>query len=425
MPGGTGMSWTKKELGIVFLLSVSLPLIAAIGLELGSAVLRPSPDQRDALLGWKLKKNYHREFTQRTLGGKTYLVSFRTNKNGLRYFGTNEKAPIKILVLGDSYTADPYASDDRMWYAKMTERIAAHTHRPLRDFYVLAGGTGGWGTYQELLLSERLSRIVKPNLFILQFCSNDFQNNSYEWETKTIVRGQYMRRPYASMDAQPPKYVPGIIAAIYRSFVGESRLFNRIDGVIGGIQFKLYGGYATPLPAALEEKYERDSIPITEMLLTKLRATYHDIPALMVNCDGNEIGPNKVWKTIAGNAGFIPLSGPSDYFRSLSPSERKDLLHADGSHLSDKGNQLYGTIAGDEIASLRFPLLNNPSPESWEQLASAAVAPCKAKWQAFRRPGAHPGRQDGCRLSYASFHRRPPKASNNSHPEKSALWRAE
>jgi lysophospholipase L1-like esterase len=353
------MNWTKKELAIVFLLSLFLPLIALIGLELASAVLRPAPDQRDRLLGWKLKENYHREFTQKTLGGKTYLVSFRTNKIGLRYFGENDKAPIKILVLGDSYTMDPYASDDRMWYAKMTQRIAERTHRPLRDFYVLAGGTGGWGTYQELLLSERLSHTIKPNLFVLQFCSNDFQNNSYEWETKTIVRGQYMRRPYASLDAQGPKYVPGIIAAIYRSFIGESRLFNRIDGVIGGMQFRSYGGYARPLPDALEKKYERDSIPLTKMLLTKLRENYRDIPALMVNCDANEIGPNKVWKTIAQDAGFIPLSGPSDFIRSLKPNEQKDYLLADGSHLSDEGNQLYGAIAGDEIASLRLTLLNN------------------------------------------------------------------
>ena len=184
-------------------------------------------------------------------------MSFRTNKIGLRYFGTNDKGSHKNP---GAWTPTPHGSlrIRRSDVVRKNDRAdRGRTHRPLRDFYVLAGGTGGWGTYQELLLSERLARTIKPNLFVLQFCSNDFQNNSYEWETKTIVRGQYMRRPYASLDAHGPKYVPGIIAAIYRSFIGKSRLFNRIDGVIGGIQFKLYGGYATPLPDALEEKYER------------------------------------------------------------------------------------------------------------------------------------------------------------------------
>ena len=84
--------------------------------------------------------DFHRQFVQTTLGGRKYLVSYATNGSGLRIFGTNDRAPVRILVLGDSFTAEQYASNDRMWYAKMTERLAERTHRPLRDFYVLAGG---------------------------------------------------------------------------------------------------------------------------------------------------------------------------------------------------------------------------------------------------------------------------------------------
>ncbi|HEY0281444.1 MAG TPA: hypothetical protein VGC27_02340, partial [Rhizomicrobium sp.] len=155
-----------------------------------------------------------------------------------------------------------------------------------------------------------------------------------------------------------PKYAPGVMAAIYRSFVGQSRLFNRIDGLIGGIQFKMYGGYDRPLSAEATKTYERDSIALTRMLLTKLREKYRDAPAVMVNCDGNESGPNKQWKALARDAGFIPLSGPSDFLLSVKPGDRRDIFHADGAHLSEEGNRLYGTIAGDEIVSLRLAALN-------------------------------------------------------------------
>jgi len=346
------MTWTKKELGIATLISLVLFLAALIVLETSFALLRPGPVQRDALLGWRLKENFQRDFPQRTLGGKDYSASFATNALGLREFGTNSRAPVTILVLGDSFTADPYASNDRMWYARMAQTLADRTHRPATDFHVLAGGAGGWGTYQNLLLSQTLAQRIRPNLFVLQFCSNDFQNNTYEWETQGVVRSQYMRRPFATSSGDGPKYVPGIAGAIYRSFIGESRLFNRIDGVIGGIQFQRYGGYSRPLPGGVAQKYERESVNLTRALLTRLRAEYRFIPAVMVNCEGKETGLNSHWKAVARDAGFIPLSRPSDFLRSLKPQQRKMVFNVDGSHLSDEGNQLYGAVAGDEIARL-------------------------------------------------------------------------
>lgn len=346
------MTWTKKELGIASLISLILFLVALIVLETGLAILRPGPVKRDALLGWRLKENFQREFSQRTLGGKEYAASFATNALGLRTFGTNERAPMTILVLGDSFTADPYASNDRMWYARMAQSLAERTRRPADDFYVLAGGAGGWGTYQNLLLSQTLARRIRPSLFVLQFCSNDFQNNAYEWETQGVVRSQYMRRPFANSSGDGPKYVPGIAGSIYRSFIGQSRLFNRIDSVIGGIQFQRYGGYIRPLPASMAQKFERESVNLTRTLLTRLRAEYRGVPAVMVNCEGKETGLNSHWKAIARDAGFIPLSRPSDVLRALKPEQRKTVFNADGSHLSDEGNQLYGAIVGDEIARL-------------------------------------------------------------------------
>jgi lysophospholipase L1-like esterase len=288
------------------------------------------------------------------LGGQRYVADFATNREGFRVFGSNAKAPFRILVLGDSFTADPYGSDDKMWYGKMAERLAAHMHRPQRDFYVLAGGGGGWGTYQELLLSQRIAHTVKPNLFVLQFCSNDFQNNSYEWESKSVTRGQWMRRPFWNPLTGKTRYAPGILPILYRSVLGETRLFSRTDSVMAGIQFKRYGGYFEPLPPDVTAKYERDSIALTRLLLTKLRQEYNGIPAVMVNCDGDESGPNKRWANLARDAGFIPLAGPSDFLRSLKDPERKTVLNSDGSHLSNVGNQRYGAIAGDELASLRL-----------------------------------------------------------------------
>lgn len=348
------MTFTKDEVRSVLLRTGILFLVALTGLEIGMDVFRPGPDKRDSVLGWRLKEGFQREFGQRTLGGQRYVADFATNRDGFRAFGANDKAPFRVLVLGDSFTADPYGSNDKMWYGRMAERLAAHMRRPLRDFYVLAGGGGGWGTYQELLLSQRIARTVKPNLFVLQFCSNDFQNNSYEWERTSVTRGQWMRRPFWDQATRRTIYASGILPAIFRSFLGETRIFSRIDSVIAGMQFKKYGGYFKPLSPDVTAKYERDSIALTRLLLTRLRQEYRGVPAVMVNCDGDESGPNKQWKVLARDAGFVPLAGPSDYLRLLKDPERKVALNSDGSHLSNEGNQRYGAIAGDEVASLRL-----------------------------------------------------------------------
>ena len=350
-----GMGWTRKEVGIVFCLSLILLLAVWLAAEVSLAILRPAPIQRDDLLGWRLKPNFHRVFMQKTLGGKDYPVAFSTNDQGLRVFGS-AAAPVKILVLGDSFTADPYAANDRMWYVAMAQRLAVRLGRPASDFYVMGGGAGGWGTYQTLLLSQQQAARIKPNIFVLQFCSNDFQNHSYEWERKGVVRGQFLRRPFIDAKSGQPKYAPGLMAEIYRSVAGESRLFNRIDGVIGNMQFQRYGGYTQPLSPQAAAMYERDSIALTQSLLTRLRRIYRNIPAVMVNCDGAETGANKSWKVLARSAGFVPLDAASDFLHALAPERRAAVFHADGSHLSDEGNQLYGALVGDGIASLRLAL---------------------------------------------------------------------
>jgi hypothetical protein len=343
----------SRETRVAILLSLFLIALTLICFEAGMAILRPVPYQRDSLLGWRLKANFEREFSQTTLGGKEYTVHFSTNGDGLRTFGTDRHAPIRILILGDSFTADPYASNDRMWYVAMTRQLAAQMKRPVRDFYVFAGGAGGYGTYQNLLLSKQLPTI-NPSLFILQFCSNDFSNNLYDWETNSIVRNQYMRRPFASTDLAKPRYVPGLLAMMYRSALGESHIFAKIDAVISGIQFKEYGGYERPLSPETKRRYEQASIPLTETLLARLRRAYSTIPAVMLNCNGNETGPNKQWKSIAKQAGFIPLEKPSDFLRTRTPDQRKNVFNADGGHLSEPGNAQFGAIAGDEIAALHL-----------------------------------------------------------------------
>ena len=254
--------------------------------------------------------------------------------------------------MGDSFSVDPYASNNRMWYAKMAERLSQRLRKPLTDFYVMAGGGGGWGTYQQFLLSEQLKSKIRPDLFVLQFCSNDFENNYYEWERNSIVRAQFLQRPFINTEGTGPKYAPGLIAGFYRSYLGQSRVLNRLDTEITRIQFQYFGGYMRPLQPNILEAYQKESISLTTRLLSKLRRQYKDIPAVMVNCDGSTSGINSVWKNMARTAGFVPISAPSDALYAIKlQNTRLEAFISDGSHFSEMGNQIFGRLLADELVA--------------------------------------------------------------------------
>jgi hypothetical protein len=137
-----------------FLFGMALFVGTLVALDSTISKLAPTGvNEADPKLGWRLKKGltYHREKT--TYAGRKYNVTLTTDENGMRSYGANRNAPIRILVLGDSFTGEPYASDAQMWYAALVRRLAALTGRPPDDFYVVAAASGGYGTLQTLLLS--------------------------------------------------------------------------------------------------------------------------------------------------------------------------------------------------------------------------------------------------------------------------------
>jgi len=49
---------------------------------------------------------------------------------------------------------------------------------------------------QELMILEQSMQEIRPDLVILQFCTNDFINNSVELETLSRINNCGLRRPY-------------------------------------------------------------------------------------------------------------------------------------------------------------------------------------------------------------------------------------
>lgn len=334
-----------RTLAWVLVAAVALCVVAEV---VARALGEPSPYTLDEKLGWRLKKGFSHAYSRRDASGDAYVAAFQTDSNGLRVHGTDAADAVKVLVVGDSYTAHPFAGNAQMWYAVMADGLAKRLGRPV---LVAAAGGGGYGTYQELLLAREASTFFRPDLVILQFCLNDFGNNHKAWEAQSIVRSQYLRRPYLAADGGA-EFHDGLLARIYRSPVpGESKLFTTLDAAAQLVQYKLYGGYFPPSVAEAEGRYEAESIELTGRLLADLRRVFERVPYLVVNCSASEEGPNRKWQDLARTAGMVPVTAPLEAIDQAKKAG-KVVFAADGAHFSPLGNSIYGNalVAPAEVA---------------------------------------------------------------------------
>jgi lysophospholipase L1-like esterase len=124
------------------------------------------------------------------VGPRPFPIEFETpvriNSDGLRGPELGPKRPddYRVLVLGDSVVAGfevPYAET---FTALMEERLQRRLGVPVR---VVNAGVRGYGTDQELLYYSERGRALEPDLVLLVFSTNDFDNNV------TLHR---MRRPF-------------------------------------------------------------------------------------------------------------------------------------------------------------------------------------------------------------------------------------
>ena len=63
---------------------------------------------------------------------------------------------------------------DKMWY--QLQKLKSEDNLSLK---VKAIGANGYETFQQYLLLKRINEKVNPKLIILQFCTNDLENNAY------------------------------------------------------------------------------------------------------------------------------------------------------------------------------------------------------------------------------------------------------
>jgi hypothetical protein len=203
-----------KKLGLyIGMLVVTFLLIVLMGevvLRLFSPVEYLSPRYKySAKYGFSLFEDTRMEHS---VPGK-YKYYYTVNHYGYRGEPV-DLAPSydrpNIIVLGDSYTFGMGVNDG--------EEYAALLDAGLADYRVVNLGNPGWGLTQEIRRYYDLGTLYQPRAVILQFCSNDPDDNLNNRVTR-LQDGQFRFVDNAGHVNWTKKYLS-------RSFIQKSQLYN-------------------------------------------------------------------------------------------------------------------------------------------------------------------------------------------------------
>lgn len=319
--------------------------------------LNPSVYVSDELLGWSTKKNFRHTYNQIDLYGNSYISNYSTNKFGARDYQTkinqkNKENFYEILVIGDSFTMDPYSGNNKMWFSVLANNLSNEFNLNVN---INAFGAGAYGTLQEYLVIKKEVEFKKkynPNIILLQFCSNDFANNNLEMEKANFFISQYMRRPYYFNNQI--NYYDSFFSYFYRKnfLLKDSRLFAKFTFLLEILLRNIFPNNLNKNNIDIINQAERT----TELLLKKIKNLYPRTPAFIFSCSNDQSNINKNWNSIAKKSGFIVLENSSNFIE-LASKKNKKIFFKDGGHLNDLGNSLWGLQIFEDL-KINISLLN-------------------------------------------------------------------
>jgi len=189
----------KKLLPNLILLCITL-VVCFFFLEIivrasGVAAVYGYPDglyQNDVVLDYKLvpgaggeliKPEFRTKFTINSLGMNDYEYAEKTLQN------------YRILALGDSFVWGAYGTELEEHFLKILEKKLNENNKNSKknenkNFQVLKAGVPGYGTDQELLYLKNEGIKLKPDMILLHFYTNDFDDNMVSGERGANEKGQ-------------------------------------------------------------------------------------------------------------------------------------------------------------------------------------------------------------------------------------------
>ncbi len=200
-------------------------------------------------------------------------------------FGDVSSKKFKIMIVGDSFTHGQGIEEKDMYYKVIRDTFGG-------ELFVFGGG--GYGTLQEYMVLRKFINLIRPDLVILQVCSNDFINNSWKLESKSYFNNNSRIRPYWIGNKIVYRF-PRPLDHL-RVFLSQSRLFYALfvqadrftarlaqkGFLVRSVEQDIQDPRRVPHPDFLE------SVKITNELIKKIKSTAGDIPVIAFSVNATE-----------------------------------------------------------------------------------------------------------------------------------------
>lgn len=151
-----------------------------------------------------------------------YDYTYTNNSLGLRGPEIGQKTQRRILLLGDSFTYGIGVNDDQTFAYKLAQLTSSE---------VINAGNGGTGTDYALRFYETIGHNLNPDLVVLCFFANDFQDNE-----KGVFYDSYLKPKDLSQSVYARRRFLG--NPVYSGLMDHSHLANLIR--LGFMQTRLW-----------------------------------------------------------------------------------------------------------------------------------------------------------------------------------------
>ena len=200
---------------ILFLATILVCLVfLEIGVRIsGVAAIYGYPNglyENDDLLDYKIVPGISGELVK-----PEFKTKFKINSYGMNDYEYSEKtaSDYRVLALGDSFVWGAYGTElDETFLKQLEVRLNENSNG--KNFQVMKAGVPGYGTDQELLYLKSKGIKFKPDMVILYFYPNDFDDNMVSGEREVNSDGQLVVKRKSKQ--KPLK--------LFRNF-----LFNNLD----------------------------------------------------------------------------------------------------------------------------------------------------------------------------------------------------
>ena len=291
---------------------------------------------RDERLGWRAREYFHFRYLRRDEKGKAYLASGSTGKWGFRALGDihDTGRRYRILIVGDSFTHALEVGDNETYYAFLRKALPVE---------IFAYGAIGYGNLQEFMILDEFIDMIKPDLLLMQLCTNDFINNSYELESLSIINNQRMRRPYLNEKGELFYKTPGCVPSLRTWLVSHSRffsfLFHRWDLALA--QFKGCKSVEVEIQNSkgVHQKYEAAKV-VTAKVFKKIKERSGKVPVFVFVADRLEPFYGD-FRKISKDTGLVFLDGVAAAVWEAHGKGEAVFVQDEG-HWSPRGHEVAG-----------------------------------------------------------------------------------